>query len=163
MFRVFNADSWLRNVYSIYSLSRGTVVILFLGNICSLFFSVQLRRAASKKRTSIEINWGNRRECQQRNRASLEINWSIILGCPCKPEYKTRIYICEKQFFNSALAHSLIFSFISANYPQKNQGTNLKNFSNKYICLAFHLVIHKGQLQKNGVMNSPCLIVATRK
>ena len=38
LFRVFITDSWLRNVYLIYSLSRGTVVILFLGNICLHFF-----------------------------------------------------------------------------------------------------------------------------
>ena len=39
LFRVFITDSWLRNVYLIYSLSRGTVVILFLGNICLYFFT----------------------------------------------------------------------------------------------------------------------------
>ena len=38
LFRVFITDSWLRNVYLIYSFSRGTVVILFLGNICLHFF-----------------------------------------------------------------------------------------------------------------------------
>ena len=37
LFRVFITDSWLRNVYLIYVLSRGTVVILFLGNICLYF------------------------------------------------------------------------------------------------------------------------------
>ena len=37
LFRVFITDSWLRNVYLIYFLSRGTVVILFLGNICLYF------------------------------------------------------------------------------------------------------------------------------
>ena len=48
LFRVFITDSWLRNVYLIYFLSRGTVVILFLGNIC-LYFFVRLRRAANKE------------------------------------------------------------------------------------------------------------------
>ncbi len=38
LFRVSITDSWLRNVRLIYTLSRGTVVILFLGNICLYFF-----------------------------------------------------------------------------------------------------------------------------
>ena len=38
LFRVFITDSWLRNAYLLRSLSRGTVVILFLGNICLHFF-----------------------------------------------------------------------------------------------------------------------------
>ena len=37
LFRVSITDSWLRNVYLIYVLSRGTVVILFLGNMCLNF------------------------------------------------------------------------------------------------------------------------------
>ncbi len=48
LFRVSITDSWLRNAYLIYSLIRGTVVILFLRNIC-LYFYVQLRRAAGKE------------------------------------------------------------------------------------------------------------------
>ena len=48
LFRVSITDSWPRNVYLVYFLSRGTVVILFLGNIC-LYFYVRLRRAANKE------------------------------------------------------------------------------------------------------------------
>ena len=38
LFRVSITDSWLRNAYLLYAMSRGTVVILFLGNICLYFF-----------------------------------------------------------------------------------------------------------------------------
>ena len=48
LLRLFITDSWLRNAYLIYTLSRGTVVILFLGNMC-LNFNVQFQWAAGKE------------------------------------------------------------------------------------------------------------------
>ena len=56
LFRVFSEDSWLRNVYSIYPMSRGTVVILFLGNICSLFLTYDYAGQPSRTTLKLGIN-----------------------------------------------------------------------------------------------------------
>ena len=51
------SDSWLRNVYLIHSLSRGTVVILFLGNICLYFLRTITQGSQWRNLASLEIDW----------------------------------------------------------------------------------------------------------
>ena len=64
LFRVSITYSWLRNAYLIYSLSRGTVVILFLGNICLYFLREITQGSLQRNQSRIEINWGDSTACK---------------------------------------------------------------------------------------------------
>ena len=64
LFRVSITDSWLRNAYLLYAMSRGTVVILFLGNICLYFFRRITQGSLQRNQSRIEINWGDSTACK---------------------------------------------------------------------------------------------------
>ena len=80
-------------MYLIYSLSRGTVVILFLGNICLYFLREITQGSLQRNQSRIEINWGdstrvsieiNFGECNDmsaKEPASIEMNWRNGFGC----------------------------------------------------------------------------------
>ena len=101
LFRVSISDTWLRNVYLLYSLSRGTVVILFLGNICLYFLRRITQGSQWRNRPSLEINWGDSTACLQRKLVQVQNKYWNRFGHKCQFTGKIVQRISDFGFYTS--------------------------------------------------------------